>query len=97
MLKSIAGSPITATALISAVTAAAVVASLVVLLTSAAPDASAAPAVEGAFAQSHAKGDRLASRISGSACSSRSWPNYEQGCEFDLRGPARTVRIIALR
>jgi hypothetical protein len=64
---------------------------------SAAPDANAAPTVQGAGQASDVKGDRLAMRINGSACSSRNWPNYEQNCQFDLRGPARTVRIIALQ
>jgi hypothetical protein len=97
MFKSIIGSPKTACAISAAVATAAAVAGLMVLLTSAAPEASAAPAVESVVQQVHVKGDRLPNRISGSACSALSWPNYEQSCQFDLRGPARIVRIIALR
>ena len=36
----------------------------------------------------------------GGACSLLEWPNYEQGCQFDVRQPAgemRTIRIIAIR
>jgi hypothetical protein len=93
MIKSITGSPRTVCAISAA--AATAIAGLMVLLTSAAPDASAAPAI--AVQQAQVKGDRHPNRISGSACSSFGWPNYEQSCQFDLRGPARTVRIIALR
>ena len=75
---------------IAAVIAAAVVGGLVVLLTSGAPDASAAPLV---------RGDRLPV-TTGAACSSRGWPAYEKTCQFDLRQPAgeaRIVRIVDLR
>jgi hypothetical protein len=47
-----------------------------------------------------AKADRLPVRETGAACSSRSWPYYDQNCRFDLRSPAkdaRTVRVIPLR
>jgi hypothetical protein len=47
-----------------------------------------------------AKGDRLALRTQGSACSDRGWPHYEQHCIFDRSRPAdevRTIRVINLR
>lgn len=91
MFKSITAKSITAVA------AAAIAASLAVFLTSAVPEAKAAP-VSGE--QPFAKGDRLAAIASGAACSLRSWPYYDQNCRFDLRKPANeapTVRIIALR
>jgi len=47
-----------------------------------------------------AKGDRLPKRVSGTACSLRSWPYYEQNCQFDLRRPANAageVRLIGIR
>jgi len=94
MLKSITSSSITAS--IAAVAVAAAVAGLVVVLTSAAPGASAAPAIDG-IQQVQAEGATLSTRTSGSACSSLSWPNYEQSCQFDLRGPAHMVRTIALQ
>ena len=53
-----------------------------------------------ALHQPQAKGNRLPVLIKGTACSSRGWPHYEQGCQFDMRRPAdevRTVRIVTLR
>jgi hypothetical protein len=92
MLKSITAKSITAIA------AAAAAASLAVFLTSAVPEAKAASHVRGE--QPLAKGDRLSALARGAACSSRSWPYYDQNCRFDLRKPAKeapAVRIIALR
>jgi hypothetical protein len=46
-----------------------------------------------------AKGDRLRPLVKGAACSARSWPNYEQTCQFDLRASAdhiRPVRVLDL-
>ena len=85
---------------ISAFTAAALMACLAVFLTSIVPEAKAEAQVKGALDHARAKGDRLSILVKGAACSSRSWPYYEQSCQFDLRRPAdeaRTVRIIALR
>jgi hypothetical protein len=68
--------------------------------TSAAPQAKEGPGIISAVHQPLAKADRLPVRPTGAACSSRSWPYYDQDCRFDLRGPAteaRTVRVIALR
>ena len=47
-----------------------------------------------------AKGDRLPMRVTGAACSARSWPYYDQNCQFDLRRSANDageVRLIGLR
>ena len=49
--------------------------------------------------QPHPKGDRLPLLVTGAACSSHSWPNYDQSCQFDLRrsaGEVRTVRVVGL-
>ena len=46
-----------------------------------------------------AKGDRLRALVKGAACSARSWPNYDQICQFDLRTSAdhvRPVRVVDL-
>jgi hypothetical protein len=46
-----------------------------------------------------AKGDKLPRLVTGSACSSKSWPNYDRACQYDLRTPAdatATVRIVSL-
>jgi hypothetical protein len=73
---------------ITAVTAAALAAGLLVGLTSVAPEAEAKVPVA----------VELPALLKGAACSSRGWPHYDQGCQFDLRGSeARTVRVIALR
>ena len=85
---------------VSAAATAALVGSLAAFLTSAAPQAKAetqsgATAVERALV----KGDRLPLLVTGRNCSSKSWPNYDRGCQFDLRRSAddvRTVRIVNL-
>lgn len=95
MFKSIAAKSITVIA------AAGIVAGLAAFLTSLVPEAYAEPQVTGALLQLHAKGVRLPALVTGSACSSRSWPNYDHSCQFDLRKPTdearAVVRIIALR
>ncbi len=91
MFKSIAANAITA------VTTAALAATLTVLLMpGVVPEAKA-------YSQGNvlpAVADRLPEIARGNACSSRGWPNYEQNCLFDLRTPAkeaRPIRIIVLR
>jgi hypothetical protein len=85
---------------------------MLVFLTSVAPLASAKPGAAQALdsAQvadararqgviSHTEQRTAAAGSTGSACSVRSWPNYDQGCQFDLRpsGDAvRTVRVVDL-
>jgi len=81
---------------VTVVAAAGLMAGLAVLSMSAIPEAKAQsqPAV------AHAKGDRLPMRVSATACSLRSWPYYDQNCQFDLRRPANAageVRLIGLR
>jgi hypothetical protein len=87
MLQSITAKSITAVA------AAALVAGVVAFLTSNAPPAMANPRPD-------AKGERAALLVTGSACSSQSWPNYDLNCQFDRR-PANDApvvrRIIAIR
>jgi len=64
------------------------------------PQAKADPRIASVVYQPLAKADRLPMPTKGAACSSRSWPYYDQDCRFDLRSPAnpaRTIRVIALR
>ena len=78
--------------------AAALVAGLTAILVATAPSAKAAPQTQDGI-QSHTKGDRLAMRPTGGACSSHGWPHYEQNCQFDLSRSAdavRTVRVLDL-
>jgi hypothetical protein len=78
--------------------AAALVAGLTAILVATAPSAKAAPQTQDGV-QSHTKGDRLAMRPTGAACSSHGWPHYEQSCQFDLSrsaDAARTVRVLDL-
>jgi hypothetical protein len=86
---------------IAAVAAAALVAGVVAFLTSAMPPAMAGPQVEGAVHQPPAKSDRGSLLVTGFACSSQSWPNYDLNCQFDTRRPANEApavrRVIALR
>jgi hypothetical protein len=85
---------------VTAITVATLVAGFATFLTSTAPQALAASAAKVAVHQPSGKANRLPARVLGSECSSRSWPNYEQSCQFDRRRPAdelRTVRIIPLR
>jgi hypothetical protein len=82
-----------------AVAAAAAIAGVVVCMMPGAPQAQAAAQVEQALPASHFKADRLPLPVTGAACSLHSWPNYDQGCQFDLRrsgGDLRTVRVVGL-
>lgn len=84
---------------VTAVTAAAVIASLALFLTSTIPAAKAEPQVTGAVHQPLVKGDRLPILVKGAACSTRGWPHYEQNCQFDLRrsvDDVGQVRVLAL-
>jgi hypothetical protein len=86
--------------MVAAVASAALVAGLAVFGTSIVSRADGGSRVAGAVHEPHAKTDRLPIHVSGTACSARSWPRYEQECQFDLRRPAsesRVVRVIALR
>jgi hypothetical protein len=85
---------------ISAVTAAALVGSFAAFLTPIVPDARADARIGfAALHGAHAKADRLPARVTGSRCSSQSWPGYDVACQFDLRRPAdgvRQVRVVSL-
>ena len=81
---------------ISAIACAIIAATLLVPLTATVPIAKA----ETGIVLSDVKGDRLALRTQGGACSDLGWPHYEQHCIFDRSRPAdelRTVRVISLR
>jgi hypothetical protein len=82
---------------LSAAAAAALVGTLAAFLTPVAPEARAEAQV-GALAvqRSHFKGDRLPQLVTGRACSSTSWPNYDRGCQFDLRRSVDDVRAVRI-
>jgi hypothetical protein len=90
MFKSIAAQSI------SAGVAAALVGSLAAFLTPVAPHARAERHAATSLERPNVKGDRLPQLVTGRACSSRSWPNYDRGCQFDLRRPADDVRIVRI-
>jgi len=78
----------------AAVAAAALLGGFAAVLTPIAPAAMAQPAPG-----VHAKGDRLPRLVTGSACSTQSWPDFDQKCRFDLRRSAddvRAVRVVSL-
>jgi hypothetical protein len=67
---------------------------------SAAPPPTAGLQIAPLADQPLAEADRVPVRAKGAACSSRSWPYYDQDCRFDLRAPAKeaqTIRVIDLR
>ena len=75
-------------------------ASLVAVFAFVVPEANAESNVKPALHQSLDKTDQLRAAVKGHACSSRSWPHYEQRCLFDRRMPtaqAPSIRVIALR
>ena len=81
---------------VTVVAVAGLMAGLAALSISAIPEAKAKSQVPEALA----KGDKLPMRVRGTACSARSWPYYDQNCQFDLRRPANNageVRLIGLR
>jgi len=81
---------------ISATGAAAVIGTFAAFLTPIAPEAIANVAIS---EKAQAKGDRLPILVTGRGCSVQSWPNYDRGCQFDLRRSAddiRQVRIVKL-
>jgi hypothetical protein len=93
---------LTTTKSVTFAAAATIVASMAIFMTVAlvAPQAKALPQVTSAVVEHVlAKGDRLRPLVKGAACSARSWPNYEQTCQFDLRTSAdhvRPVRVLDL-
>jgi hypothetical protein len=81
---------------ISAVSAAALVGAFGAYLTPLQPQASVEAQLGAALQRPHLKGDRLPQLVTGRACSSRAWPNYDRGCEFDLRRSADDIRIVRI-
>jgi hypothetical protein len=80
---------------VTVVAAAGLMAGLAALSMSAIPEAKAKSQLTVA-----AKADKLPMRVTGTACSTRSWPYYDQNCQFDLRRSANDageVRLIGLR
>jgi len=64
-----------------------------------APPAKAQPQVSADAEHAPAKGDPPRALVKGAVCSARSWPNYDQICQFDLRTSAdhvRPVRVLDL-
>ena len=82
---------------LSAAAAAALVGSLAAFLTPVAPQARADTQLEApASPRSTSKGDRLPQLVTGRACSSKSWPHYDQRCQFDLRRSVDDVRVVRM-
>jgi hypothetical protein len=81
---------------ISALVAAALVGGAAAFLTPVAPQARAETQTKAAPDAIHAKGDRLPRLVTGRACSSASWPNYDQACQFDLRRSADDIRVVRI-
>ena len=88
--------------LVGAVVAAALVATIftiAVTLPVVAPEVSANTTEQPGAQQPAVKGDRLAIRPIGAACSPRAWPYYDRDCLFESRWPgqgeARKVRIVS--
>ncbi len=81
---------------ISTLAAAALVGCLAAFLTPVAPPARAETQTKAAQTGVHVKGDRLPRLITGRACSSASWPNYDQACQFDLRRSADDVPVVRI-
>jgi hypothetical protein len=82
---------------LSAAAAAALVGSLAAFLTPVAPQARADTQAEApASSRSMSKGDRLPLLVTGRACSSKSWPHYDQRCQIDLRRSVDDVRAVRI-
>jgi hypothetical protein len=82
---------------ISAVAAAALIGCFAALLVPVAPPATAQTQSSATVLDRvHAKADRLPRLVTGRGCSSASWPNYDQACQFDLRRSADDVRVVRI-
>jgi hypothetical protein len=82
---------------LSAAAAAALIGSLAAFLTPVAPQARADTQAEApALPRATSKGDRLPQLVTGRACSSKAWPNYDRGCQFDLRRSVDNVRAVRI-
>ena len=81
---------------VTVATAATIAAGVAIFMT-VAPQAKAPPQATSAVVEHVlAKGDRLRPLVKGAACSTRSWPNYEQTCQFDMRTSADHVRPVRM-
>jgi len=81
----------------SAIAAAAVAGCFTAFLTPVAPPAGAETRSDATvLARVHVKADRLPPIVKGRACSSASWPNYDQACQFDLRRSADDIRVVRI-
>jgi hypothetical protein len=81
---------------ISVATAAALVGGFAAYLTPVQSQASVVTQREAALQRPLVKGDRLPQLVTGRACSSVSWPNYDRMCQFDLRRSADDVRVVRI-
>jgi hypothetical protein len=83
----------------TATVAAALMGSFAAFWTTLAPAAIAQSGAEATAQRVLAKGDRLPRLVTGAACSTQSWPSFDQKCQFDLRRSAdevREVRVVSL-
>jgi hypothetical protein len=78
--------------LIIAITAAAVIAAILVGITSAPPNAAANKAA--ALADAPVNSERISAPVMGAECSTRAWPNFDYNCQFDRRNPANEARVV---
>jgi hypothetical protein len=81
---------------ISAIAAATLAACVGALLTPLSPQEGAKTISKSTSDAIHVKGDRLPRLVTGRACSSASWPNYDLPCQFDLRRSADDVRVVRI-
>jgi hypothetical protein len=81
---------------ISAIAAATLAGCVVALLTPLGPQPEAKTTNKATSEAIHVKGDRLPRLVTGRACSSASWPNYDLPCQFDLRRSADDVRVVRI-
>jgi hypothetical protein len=80
-------------------TAATIAAAGMAIFARGAPDKGTAAGHKRVVGHVLAKGGRLRPLVKGAACLGRSWPNYDQTCQFDLRKSAdhvRPVRVLDL-
>ena len=81
---------------LSAITGAALVGCVATFLMPVAPQARAETQTKAGSEAIQVKGDRLPRLVTGRACSSASWPNYDQACQFDLRRSADDIRVVRI-
>lgn len=81
---------------LTAIAAAALIATLAIVLPGMTPAVSANTPDAAGVQQPAVKGDRLAIHQLGEACSQRAWPYYDRECLFEARwqGDTRKVRFV---